>query len=86
MKDKQQEIELGYEKSENIHRMDLHKEMLGKPVWVVRPPHKTTGLPWKGTVTRVVDTETFLVKRFGNGIEEEVDMYDIRSVKKKARV
>ena len=86
MKNKTQEIELGYQKSEDMQRLDIHKQMLGKPVWVVRAPHKTSNLPWKGTVTRVVDSETFLVKRFGNGVEEQVDMYDIRSVKKRARV
>ena len=86
MKEKAKDLELGYEKADSMNRMDVHKQMLGKPVWVVKPPHKPTNLPWKGTVTKVVSSETFLVKRFGNGVEEEVDMFDIRSVQKKKRM
>ena len=85
MKEKTRELELGYEKADSMQRLEIHKQMLGEPVWVVRPPHKTTTLPWKGTVTKVVDAKTFLVKRFGSGLEEEVDMYDVRSIPKKKR-
>jgi len=86
MKDKTEDYRLGYKKANSMHRTELHKQMLGEPVWVVRSPDKTTSLPWKGTVTRVLDDEAFLVKRFGNGAEEEVNMFDIRSIKKKKRV
>lgn len=85
MQNKTKEIELGYEKANSMHQSELHKQMLGEPVWVVRPPNKTKSLPWKGTVTKVVNDSTFLVKRFGRNEEEEVDMYDVRSVKKKKK-
>jgi len=86
MKDKNEQIGLGYEKASSMNQLDIHKQMLGEPVWVVRHPEKATSLPWKGTVTSVVDSETFLVKKFGSKAEEKVDMFDIRSVTKKKRV
>ena len=85
MKNKNEDIQLGYQKADSMNKVELHKQMLGEPVWVIRPPHKTRSLPWKGTVTKVIDDSTFLVKRFGRNEEEEVDMYDIRSVQKRAR-
>jgi len=86
MKSKAEDIRLGYEKSNSMDMIEIHKEMLGEPVWVTLPHHKTYSLPWKGTVTRVLSASSFLVKRFGGGgAEEEVDMYDIRSIDKKKR-
>ena len=84
MRNKLEDLNLGYEKSASMDRKEVHKQMLGEPVWVVRPHHKTERLPWKGTVTRVLTDSTFLVKRFGGRAEEEeVDMYDIRSIDKR---
>ena len=87
MRSKSEDLRLGYEKSNSMDIVQIHKEMLGEPVWVVLPHHKTYALPWKGTVTRVLSDCSFQVKRFGGkGEEEKVDMYDIRSVDKKRRV
>ena len=83
---KQQELDAIQLHSTKTEVMEANKSMLGQPVWVTLPAHMTDYLPWRGTVTKVVDEEYFMVKPFGkNRKEESVSMYNIRSVTKKPK-
>ena len=83
---KQQELEAIQSKSTKAEIMDANMSMLGDPVCVTLPAHLTDALPWRGTVTKVVDEEYFMVKPFGKNRKEElVSMFDIRSVTKKPK-
>lgn len=83
---KQKELESIQLKSTRAEVIDANKSMLGLPVWVSGPAHLTDVLPWRGTVTRVVDEEYFIVKPFGRGRKEEkASMYDLRSVSSKKK-
>jgi len=83
---KRQELEAIQAKSNKSEVMEANKSILGEPVWVTLPAHMTDHLPWRGTVTKVVDEEYLMVKPFGrNRKEESVSMYNIRSVTKKPK-